>query len=459
MSQKKLSYLLSKLTEKKMNNTKKMTNDNIGANLLIVDDEVSIRNLLNQFLSPYYKVRTVSSADEALDLLKTTKFDLAISDINMPGKSGKEFFRICQKEYPDMHIILMTGLPELSDAVNTVKEGAYYYLPKPIDLKFLLSLLKQAIAEKEKKYESDDMGKMRNLASDYKVIRSIGTGASGVVLLVEKNNVQYAMKVLRNWNETINKNSEKMQRFIREAETLSKINNDHVVKIYDHNLSKTEDSPYIIMEYVKGSSLVECLKNNTFNIEQKISIILQIAEALECVHAYGVLHRDIKPENILITEDMKVKITDFGICHIPESSLTMVDEILGSPAYMAPESFDASQKVDARSDIFSMGIISYEMFTGNRPFDGDTVLQIMESIKNRKPVAPTKLNRDIPPWMQDILAKMLNKNPDERYNSAGDVVKETNYSLKKYGTRAFTFSAILKRILFKKITVKSNVWE
>lgn len=442
-----------------MGSTKKMSKEEPGVNLLVIDDEESIRKLLSQFLSPCYRVQTSSSAEEALSLLKTEKFDLAISDINMPGKSGKEFFRICQKEYPDMHIILMTGLPELGDAVSTVKEGAYYYLPKPIDLKFLLSLLKKAIAEKEKKYESTDIGKMRNLASDYKVIRSLGSGASGVVLLVERDKNLYAMKVLRSWNETIHKDSEKMQRFIREAETLSKISNEHIVKIHDHNLNNLEDSPYIIMEYVKGNSLTQCLNERLFNIEQKISIILQIAGALECVHAYGVLHRDIKPENILITDDLNVKITDFGICHIPDSSLTMVDEILGSPAYMAPESFDATKKMDVRSDIFSMGIISYEMLTGVRPFGGESVLQLMDSIKNKKPATPTRLNREIPPWMQDILAKMLDKNPDERFGSAGEVVREISASMEKYGTRALTFSNILKRILFKKITVKSNVWE
>ncbi len=440
-----------------MGNTENISK-NEPSSILIVDDEESMLRLLSQFLSPTYRVQTASSADEALGLLKNSKFDLAISDINMPGKSGKEFFKICQKEYPAMHIILMTGLPQLGDAVSTVKEGAYYYLPKPIDLKFLLSLLAKAISEKEMNYESEDIGKMRNLASEYKVIRSLGTGASGVVLLVEKNKTQYAMKVLRNWNESIHKDSEKMLRFLREAETLSKIDNEHIVKIYDHNLNKSEDSPYIIMEYIKGNSLTQCLNNKKFDIRQKISIMLQIAGALESVHDYGILHRDIKPENILITDDLMVKITDFGICHIPDSSLTMVDEILGSPAYMAPESFDASKKIDVRSDIFSMGILCYEMFTGVRPFDGESVLQIMDSIKTKKPVMPSKLKRDIPPWLQDIMAKMLAKNPDERYGSAGEIIREIKISMEKYGTKPSSFPIMLKRML-NKITAKNSVWE
>jgi serine/threonine-protein kinase len=137
----------------------------------------------------------------------------------------------------------------------------------------------------------------------------------------------------------------------------------------------------------------------------------------------------------------------------------MVDEILGSPSYMSPESFDASKKMDVRSDIFSLGIISYEMLTGVKPYEGDTVLQVMDSIKNKNPKAPTKLNPAIPLWMQDILCKMLDKNPDNRFSGTGEVAKEINRCISKYGTKALTFSKILQRILFKKISVKDNVWE
>ena len=126
---------------------------------------------------------------------------------------------------------------------------------------------------------------------------------------------------------------------------------------------------------------------------------------------------------------MRVKITDFGICHILDSTLTMADEMLGSPAYMAPESFVASKTTDAKSDIFSLGVISYEMLTGVRPFEGATLPQIMKSVMNRKPEAPTKLNSEIPPWLQDLLAKMLNKNPDKRFQSASEIIKSVNYHL------------------------------
>jgi serine/threonine-protein kinase len=180
------------------------------------------------------------------------------------------------------------------------------------------------------------------------------------------------------------------------------------------------------MEYVKGLSLTECLNRKMFNINQKISIIQQIAEGIECVHKCGVLHRDIKPDNILITDDITAKITDFGVSHVSDSCLTMDDEILGSPSYMAPESFSEMKKTDERSDIFSIGVLSYEMLTGILPFEGESIYQVMEAIRKRNPVAPMKIAPEIPSWMQDTMAKMLDKDPAGRYRSADEIVRAIN---------------------------------
>ena len=436
-----------------MAHTKIMIKNKPGINILVVDDEQSIRMLLRRYLSVKFNIHDAASAEEALLLLGKNRYELAIVDVNMPGKSGKEMLRICRKEYPAMHIILMTGMPELADAVDTVKEGAFYYLPKPIDLKFLLSLLNRAIEEKEKKNEIDDIGRIRNLASEYKIVRSLGCGISGIVLLVEKDGKQYAMKALR-WNGESDNTAEKLERFAREAEILMRINNKHVVKIFAHNLNKPDENPYIIMEYVKGMPLTECLNRKMFNINQKISIIEQIADGIECVHGCGVLHRDIKPENILIADDIAVKITDFGVSHVSDSCLTMDDEILGSPSYMAPESFNEIKKMDERSDIFSIGVLSYEMLTGVMPFEGDGIYQVMEAIRKKNPVAPVKLAPEIPSWLQDIMSKMLDKNPDGRYRSAGEIVKAINLSRNEgCGNSSSLTSRILKSRLFLK-----NIW-
>jgi eukaryotic-like serine/threonine-protein kinase len=347
----------------------------------------------------------------------------------------------------------MTGMPELADAVDSVKEGAFYYLPKPIDFKFLFSLMDRAIEEREKKIESEDIGRFRNLASKYNIVRSLGCGISGIVLLVEKEGKSYAMKVLR-WNGESDNTPEKLERFAREAEILMRINNRNVVKIFEHNLNRTDENPYIIMEYVKGMPLAECLNRKMFDISQKISIIKQIAEGIECVHECGVLHRDIKPENIIISDDITVKITDFGVSHVSDSCLTMDDEILGSPSYMAPESFSEMKKTDERSDIFSIGILSYEILTGVRPFEGESIYQVMEAIRKKNPVAPMKIAPEIPAWMQDVMVKMLDKNPAGRFRSAGEIVNAINLGGKGSGVNSPT---ITSRILRSRLFLKS-IW-
>jgi serine/threonine-protein kinase len=245
-----------------------------------------------------------------------------------------------------------------------------------------------------------------------------------------------------------------MERFMREAEILMRIKNEHVVKIIEHNLGKTDESPYIIMEYVNGMSLSGCIKAGKFDINHKISIIQQIAETLECVHRHGVLHRDIKPDNILITDDLFVKITDFGICHVPESSLTMPEQALGSPAYMAPESFETGTKPDTKTDIFSLGVVSYEMLTGIKPFEGDGVCQVVNSLKTKKPAAPTKLNPEIPMWMQDVMAKMLDKNPDKRFSSCGEISKAISHYLSGGGKKQMSLTSRI----YRSMITGDSVW-
>ena len=226
--------------------TQKITGNNAQTSILVVDDEPGIRNFLKDFLSKEFKIITASSASEALGMLEKDKFDIILSDVNMPGMTGKEFFWVCRKRYPEMQFILMTGKPEFADAINTVKDGAFYYLLKPLDLKLLHSLILKAAQDKKSASEKGiyDVGIVKNLGSRYRVVRSLGYGTSGVVLLVENNGKSYAMKLLR-YDNISDKNSDKMERFMREAEILMRIKSEHVVRIIEHNLGKTDEPPYI----------------------------------------------------------------------------------------------------------------------------------------------------------------------------------------------------------------------
>ncbi len=208
--------------------TQTITRDSVRTNILVVDDESGIRMVLREFYSREFSVSVVSSADEAGRLLEADRFDIALVDVNMPGMSGKEFFDVCRKQYPEMQFMLMTGKPEFADAINSVKDGAFYYLLKPLDLKLLHSLILNAVQEKKNAcgIASYNAGIIKNLGSKYRIVRSLGAGASGVVLLVENKEKLYAMKLLR-CNNADNNYSDKMARFMREAEILMRIKNEH----------------------------------------------------------------------------------------------------------------------------------------------------------------------------------------------------------------------------------------
>ena len=423
--------------------------------ILVVDDEEAIRKFLLAGLGRKYYVEAADSSEEAAEKINRSPFNLIICDINMSGISGKEFFMECRKVFPEIPFILMTGMPKFSDAVNLVKEGAFYYLPKPIELTLLYSLIDKAISEKNAKpnpadslSESEFMG--------YKIIKTLGVGNVGTVMLVEKGGNYFAVKILRK-DTTPESYAIRMQRFAREAEILRRIDHPNIVKIYDYNFDDRKGLPYLIMEHVNGRQLSHYIKQKNLDFDRKISIIKQTADALDYVHRQGIIHRDIKPENILVTEDGIVKITDFGIGKIVDSELTITGDVMGSPAYMSPESFDSAKTIDYRTDIFSLGVICYELFTGVRPFEGDTLYKLLDAIREKKPEEPMKINPQIDSWLQDVMAKMLDKNPDKRFISAFEIVKAINHYTADNNAEHVS-SGMTSRILRSMLFI-NNIWK
>jgi serine/threonine protein kinase len=423
--------------------------------ILVVDDEECIRKFLIAGLKRKYYVEAADSSEEAAEKINRSDFNLIVCDINMSGISGKEFFMECRKVFPEIPFILMTGMPKFSDAVNLVKEGAFYYLTKPIELSLLYSLIDKALAENKLKAEPDDSS-LESEFMGYKIIKTLGIGNVGTVMLVEKNGNYFAVKILRK-DTTPESYAIRMQRFAREAEILRRIDHPNIVKIFDYNFDDRKGLPYLIMEHVNGRQLSQHIKQNTLDFDLKISIIKQTADALDYVHRQGIIHRDIKPENILVTDDGIVKITDFGIGKIIDSELTITGDVMGSPAYMSPESFDSAKTIDYRTDIFSLGVICYELFTGIRPFEGDTLYKLLDAIREKKPEEPMKINPRIDSWLQDVMAKMLDKNPDKRFISAFEIVKAINHYTAQNNSEHVS-SGMTTRIL-RSMLFMNNVWK
>jgi len=213
--------------------------------------------------------------------------------------------------------------------------------------------------------------------------------------------------------------------FNREVKSAGRLNHPNIVTIYD--AGETDTMAYIAMEYLEGQSLREILKADTAMSYDRISeIAAQIADGLAYAQEHGIVHRDIKPANIMITKTGQVKITDFGIAYLPSGSKTETGTILGSPKYMSPEQV-VGKTVDGRSDIFSLGVVLYEMVTGKTPFDGDSIGAIMYRILNETPADIRQINKHVPAGLDFIISKALAKLPEQRYQNASELAHDLRH--------------------------------
>ena len=258
----------------------------------------------------------------------------------------------------------------------------------------------------------------------YVIDSEIGRGAMGVVFKATDSVLQRTVAV-----KTVNMAMEKDHadkyeaRFYQEARAAGALNHPNIVTVYD--AGKAGDVVYMAMEYIQGVELRSLLvEGQPMGVAQAVSIAAQVAEGLGYAHAQGVVHRDIKPANIMVVSDGPVKITDFGIARTRASAdLTQTGVMLGSPKYMSPERV-IGKRADHRSDIFSLGVILYEMLTGAAPFSGENVTALMYQIVNFAPPAPSSVNRQVPEMLDFVIAKMLAKALEERYPDAREVAKD-----------------------------------
>jgi tRNA A-37 threonylcarbamoyl transferase component Bud32 len=250
----------------------------------------------------------------------------------------------------------------------------------------------------------------------FEVRRELGKGAMGVVYegydpMIERT---VAIKTIRAENLQGDDAQEQLARFRREAQAAGKLTHPNIVSIYDFGID--DGTYYIAMEFVKGRELQEILnKNERFGMAGVVQVMTQLLEALDYSHRNGVVHRDIKPANIIILDDGAVKVADFGIARTESSNLTQVGMVLGTPSYMSPEQF-MGQTVDGRSDLFSAGVILYQLLTGEKPFTG-SLTTIMHKVLQEQPLPPSTLNVQVPPTFDAVVQKALAKRPDERFQT------------------------------------------
>lgn len=268
---------------------------------------------------------------------------------------------------------------------------------------------------------SPDIEKLSNLGR-YQVIEILGKGAMGTVFkgVDPAINRPVALKTIRlDFVADQTEMEELRDRLTREARAAGKLSHPNIVTIYDIGAEK--NLHYIAMEYLEGQTLENLIKRRVqFSYKIIANIISQICKAMQYAHDQGIIHRDIKPANIMVLSDYTVKVMDFGIARVDSSSMTRTGIAMGTPNYIAPELLQG-RPVDRRCDIFSLGVVMYELLTGRRPFKAENLTSLIYSIINENPKPPSMINENIPLIFDHITMKALNKNPLERFQKASDL--------------------------------------
>lgn len=262
----------------------------------------------------------------------------------------------------------------------------------------------------------------------YEILETLGRGATSRVDKARDTIIGRTV-ALKSFLEGFGKNSE--QRFLQEAQTIGRLSHSSIAQLYDVN-TDSSGSAFLVMEYVSGKNLGQMLAESPIAFGTAAVWAADLASALDYAHRAGIIHGDVKPSNIRVTEDGKVKLVDFGVARF-SSQISGSDRVLGTPAYLSPEQIEG-KKQDGRSDLFSLGIVLYEMITGVRPFAGDSLGDVCAEILADHPIPPSKINPAIPAAFDRILARCLARNPNDRYPSGNDLARAL-YLVARCGSR------------------------
>jgi serine/threonine-protein kinase len=265
----------------------------------------------------------------------------------------------------------------------------------------------------------------------YTVVRELGKGAMGVVYEGRDPNIERRVAIKTARRDVMASSGmadEMMERFLREARAAGALNHPNIITIYD--AGEENGIAYIAMEFLEGGDLREVIdERRRLDVPEIVDIGAQVCDALAAAHEKGIIHRDIKPANIMVPKGGPLKLADFGIAHVSDSTLTQDGALIGTPHYMSPEQF-MGQKLDGRSDLFSVGVILYEMLTGEKPFTGEALSTVMHHVIRTQPAPPSELNFNVPDTLSMVVMKAMSKRSADRYADGRTMATALRESLK-----------------------------
>ncbi len=410
--------------------------DNQDYTLLVVDDNEMNRDMLSRRLARKgYQVKVAEDGEQALAMVGKEPIDLVLLDIMMPGIDGVEVLKTLRRTHSqtDLPIIMATAKVESKDMVEALDYGANDYVTKPLDFPVVLARVQAQLRTKEAasapvsgEPSTAEIEPGVVVAGKYRLEQLIGSGTFGAVYRAHHVELdrELAVKVLQ---PSVTANEDSLKRFRQEGIAACRVQHPNAVAVSDFGVTQTGVA-YLVMELLKGRPLVdELTRSRKLTPERCLEIIEPICDVLAEAHDADLVHRDIKPENIFLHRSSRgeeVKVCDFGIAKlvgesVTEQNLTAEGWVLGTPAYMAPERI-TPQELGGKADVYSLGVMLFEMLTGRRPFQAknrDPMSMIMMHVNTEAPTLRS-VDPQMPAELEEVVSRAIRKDPEQRLDAS-----------------------------------------
>lgn len=423
--QSEISELMKTISTEDLTTARQASSGSITGFVLIVEDDVVNSRILQIHLEKTgLDTHVARDGHEALQIASELRPDLIVLDVMLPTMNG---FEVCErirklKDLDDVPIIFLTSQETEEEMLHAYEIGADDYIPKSQFKPTVLAAKIRKFLRRRERHLSQSVETLKSgmlIDGRYEILREIGRGGMGVVYLVRHQRLGFTLALKAMSVDRPNR-EKSVKRFMREIQSLAELHHPNLVRI--HDCGEYGKIPYYVMEYIPGGSLFQRLQHEgALPVRETLEIVGNLASGLQCAHENRILHRDLKTENILFKRDGEPVLTDFGlVLNFADGSkrLTKAGCVVGTPHYMSPEQITQPNDIDGRSDVFSLGIVLYEMLTGQNPLLHYNRTEVMIKIVTEDIPSPTTINPNLPPQAVSICMRALRRKRSERFPSA-----------------------------------------